>query len=261
MTAQDIINHLVVRYAKDWVCVSQCKTGSTYLGNFSQIDLWAMRKSWTAEKGVVRAFEIKVARADYWRDEKWRDYLPYCNEFYFVCPSRLIKAEEVPGDVGLIWVADDGRPTTKKKAKYELKTVSDKVYRYILMHRATIDAPAQPVDNAAYWRAWLADKRENKSLGHAVGRALQAEVAERVDRVELECDRLRAENERLAIVRAWLEKNGVTLNNYDSQAGVERKITNVLGGDIIGLSALLAELKTRIEQVEHLIKNSLMPGV
>ena len=33
--------------------------------------------------GEVVIIEVKVSYQDYKRDEKWREYLPYCDRFYF----------------------------------------------------------------------------------------------------------------------------------------------------------------------------------
>jgi len=53
--------------------------------------------------------EIKVAKADLIGDSKWRDYLEYCDRFYWAVPPALVPILEheryLPGEAGLI-VAD-----------------------------------------------------------------------------------------------------------------------------------------------------------
>src|SRR5437764_12588422 len=60
-------------------------------------------------KGSLTIVEIKVAKADLVGDGKWRDYLDYCDRFYWAVPAFLARVldEEryVLRDPGLI-VAD-----------------------------------------------------------------------------------------------------------------------------------------------------------
>ena len=60
-------------------------------------------------KGCLTIVEIKVAKADLVGDCKWRDYLDYCDQFYWAVPAalaRLLEEERfLPGEAGLI-VAD-----------------------------------------------------------------------------------------------------------------------------------------------------------
>jgi hypothetical protein len=60
-------------------------------------------------KGGFTIVEIKVARADLLGDAKWRDYLDYCDRFFWAVPPHLAHILEeqryLPGEAGLI-VAD-----------------------------------------------------------------------------------------------------------------------------------------------------------
>ena len=60
-------------------------------------------------KGGLTIVEIKVAKADLVGDAKWRDYLDYCDRFYWAVPASLARLLEherfLPGEAGLI-VAD-----------------------------------------------------------------------------------------------------------------------------------------------------------
>ena len=74
------------------------------LGNGRRADLMAIDS-----RGSLTIVEIKVAKADLIGDCKWRDYLDYCDRFYWAVPPHLaaILDEDsyLPGDAGLI-VAD-----------------------------------------------------------------------------------------------------------------------------------------------------------
>ena len=75
------------------------------LGNGRRADLMALDG-----KGQITIVEIKVSRADLRGDMKWRDYLEYCDRFFWAVPAgfALEPFEEdwfLPGTCGLI-VAD-----------------------------------------------------------------------------------------------------------------------------------------------------------
>jgi hypothetical protein len=57
-----------------------------------------------APDGGFTIVEIKSSVADYRADRKWRDYLPYCDWFYFCVPEEFPQ-DILPEETGLI-VAD-----------------------------------------------------------------------------------------------------------------------------------------------------------
>lgn len=57
-----------------------------------------------SEDGDFTAVEIKCSLADFRGDEKWPDYLHYCDRYYFAVPDGF-PVEVLPHDQGLI-VAD-----------------------------------------------------------------------------------------------------------------------------------------------------------
>ena len=57
-----------------------------------------------SEAGEIAAVEIKVSLADFRTDEKWSEYLAFCDRYYFAVPEGF-PVEVLPGDLGLI-VAD-----------------------------------------------------------------------------------------------------------------------------------------------------------
>ena len=54
--------------------------------------------------GEIAIVEIKTSATDFRADAKWRDYVPYCNAFYFAVPEDFPR-DLLPADCGLI-VAD-----------------------------------------------------------------------------------------------------------------------------------------------------------
>ena len=57
-----------------------------------------------SDSGEIVAVEIKVSLADLRADEKWTEYLEYCDRFYFAVPENFPQ-EALPAEHGLI-VAD-----------------------------------------------------------------------------------------------------------------------------------------------------------
>lgn len=78
----------------------QVKTGSSYIGKPRILDAVAIRPSWASP--CITGYEIKVDRGDFLHDDKWREYLPYTNEFCFVAPKGIIKESELPAEIGLM---------------------------------------------------------------------------------------------------------------------------------------------------------------
>jgi hypothetical protein len=67
-------------------------------------------------KFIVDIFECKVTRNDFIQDlnsKKYEKYLSYCNRFYYACLAGITTAEEMPPDVGLIIMGENGWRTVK----------------------------------------------------------------------------------------------------------------------------------------------------
>jgi hypothetical protein len=72
------------------------------LGNGRRADLMGL-----CPKGLVTIVEVKVSRADLLGDQKWTDYLDYCDRFYWAIPDTLdsellSRAGKLPDRAGLI---------------------------------------------------------------------------------------------------------------------------------------------------------------
>lgn len=69
------------------------------LGNGRRVDLMALGRS-----GLLTIVEVKSSLADYRSDDKWREYLPWCDAFYFAVAEDFDRTV-FPDGVGII-VAD-----------------------------------------------------------------------------------------------------------------------------------------------------------
>lgn len=65
-------------------------------------------------KGRFTIVEIKTSLADFRADAKWREYLEFCDRYYFAVPVHFPR-EVLPGDHGLI-VADPWEATVLRPA-------------------------------------------------------------------------------------------------------------------------------------------------
>ena len=152
MTADIILQALKNRHWKD-VFIPECKTGPTWFNPaLRRMDAWVMRRSWT--RFATIAYEIKVSRGDFLADTKWREYLPYCHELYFICPWGLIKPDEINGDAGLCWVSKNGqRIYTRKCVEQRDIEIPIEMLIHIVMSRTIIMRPHELIAlNTENWR-------------------------------------------------------------------------------------------------------------
>jgi hypothetical protein len=249
--AKAVLQLLRDRHADD-VFVSECKNGPTHIADDLQIlDAWVMRKSWAHP--LIIGYEIKVARSDFMQDTKWQGYLKWCNEFYFVCPSNVIRPEELPPEVGLIWCSKNmTRLFSKRKAVYRQIDSPDALFRYILMARARITRDQQPKENnIAYWKKWMKQREGKLLLGRSVSRRLNKVVDEQIDKVARENKRLKTRSEELEEIRELLHKLGID-SDWISSYAVERRIAELQGALPKGLES---SIKRTISALENFQQN------
>jgi hypothetical protein len=74
-------------------------------------------------KFIMNIYECKVSRSDFVQDlksKKYEKYLPYCNRFYYACLAGITTPEEMPPDVGLMIMGDNGWRTVKAAKKRDV---------------------------------------------------------------------------------------------------------------------------------------------
>lgn len=140
-----------------------------------RFDAYAIKKSWANLK--YTGYEIKTARGDFLQDDKWRGYLPYCNEFWWVCPKDLIKKEEVAEGCGLIYVyPETGAMRKVVKAKFRNIEPPHEIMLHALMWRETSNPYPFHSSKREYFQSWLEHKRMDNCLGENVSRELSKEI-------------------------------------------------------------------------------------
>lgn len=221
ITAKDIKYLLSQKHSED-VFVEECKNGSTYYStDLLKIDAWAMKKSWKNPLSI--AYEIKINRNDFLNDTKWRNYLLYCNEFYFVCPHGLIDKSELPEESGLIYCSKTGNKLyTKKKSPHREIEIPEELLKYILFSRTIITREIEE-NSMAYWQDWLMNERYKKDLGMRVSKAIQKTV----DDVKSQNIQLNNKNESLEIIKKVAEKLGIVPSKWLYEEDVERKFKSI----------------------------------
>lgn len=85
--------------------------------------------------GKIYEYEIKISRSDFFKDFEKKDKHEkmqqgkMANRFYFVVPTCLVKISEVPPQYGLIYVNEEGKISTVKRAKeLHKENVGEKFY-------------------------------------------------------------------------------------------------------------------------------------
>lgn len=190
--------------------LTECKTCSTYFPDPQGLlifDGLAITKSYT--KPNIIGYEIKVARNDFTRDNKWHLYLQYCNEFYFVCPKGLIVKDELPDNVGLIWYDPDAKQILRTVKKAQYRNIDEPVglYKYIIYSRLDEDRIPFYEDKAEYVRDYLEDRKDKKYIGSTLG----SKMAKELEAAYTELDRVKGKKEA---VDRW-EKVEKLLRKYD----------------------------------------------
>ncbi len=224
--AKNILALLLMKHSRDFVCVPECKTGGSIASRYQSIDLWCMAKSWARPKTI--AYEIKISRNDFLRDDKWRTYLDYCSEFYFAAPPGIIDPSELPDEAGLLICSKNAKILyIKKKAPERTVKIPESIFRYILMWRTEI-CGERSTDHTQYWQDWLRKKSEKRDLGYLVSKTIRKHV----NKVDLKNEGLRRENKRLQDTKDVLDKLGFKTHemDWDTENRLRRRIQEINTG-------------------------------
>lgn len=218
-----VLRALSAKHQED-VFVAECKNGPTQTGAHARLDAWVMMKSWANPRTI--GYEIKVSRSDFLQDQKWRSYLPMCNELYFCAPKGLIKQDELSAECGLVELVGESRLVTRKRAPYREIEHPEDLFRYILMCRTTIAGESVGISSRAErLKQWLLNQDEKSKLGYEVSQS----VCKHVQRVERENERLAKQNSELADVKAFLTSINISSREieYGGRWSVERRLKEI----------------------------------
>jgi len=187
----DMIKRALSKRHREDFFLTEVKTGPTGYEHH-RIDALAIKKSWA--NPCITAYEVKVDRSDFARDDKWPAYLQNCHQFAFVCPKGLIQPEELPEEVGLIYYNSETEAlVTKRKPAYRNVTVPSNLLMYIIMTRLENDRHPFFSSQREYIEAYLQDKDERKEIGESFG----IKVTEEIGKLRRELERLSDRKEKL----------------------------------------------------------------
>ena len=157
---------------QEWNIFFEVKNGPTWnarRGKLLIMDGLAIKKSWANPRFV--GYEIKTSRSDFLNDEKWRGYLEYCHQLYFVCPKKLISRKEIEAmdeNVGLMYYNPEyencGLHTMKAPVIRNIEIDTNMLY-YIIMSKLEPDKYPFFSSKKEYFKKWLHEKQSNKNFG------------------------------------------------------------------------------------------------
>lgn len=224
-TSRDIKMALAKYHPNDFF-ISECKTDSTYFAGPQGLlifDGLAVTRSYTGP--CITGYEIKISRSDFQRDNKYHLYLQYCNEFYFVVPAGLLKKEEIPDNMGLIYYyPESGKLLKKKRALYRQIEEPVGIYKYIIYSRLEQDRTPFYEERADYAKAYIEDKAKKQAIGRQLGSKMAKELAEAYCRLAV----LKEKEDRLELLDSLINvmnKNGICCR---SQGGYVEKLDEAL---------------------------------
>jgi hypothetical protein len=231
MTAGELLALLKYRHVSD-IFISECKDGGTWdRSTHRRMDAWTIRTSYS--NPLTIAYEIKVSRSDFLADKKWQDYLPLCDEFYFVCPNGMIDPRELSPEAGLLWTTKKGDSLRIKKRPTRRKVViPEKMYRYLLFSRCEIidrEKLKKQRSTKKFWEDWLINKKINSRFGENVSLGVAKKMKEKISDVEEKARLVKFENDRLTEIKELVESLGVDISSWDSVSQVEKKLKEKVG--------------------------------
>lgn len=196
ITSADLLGLLENRHHAD-IFVPECKNGPTHSASHIRMDAWCMRHSWTNPQ--ITGYEIKISRSDFMEDDKWRGYLKYCHDFYFVAPPGIIDPAELPPEAGLLVCSKNCKMLYKKKKSAGTGTddIPHTLWMYLLICRSVITGESQGAkipraDKAKYWKEWLEEEEGFNSVGWKVSKRLREQYREMEDQRNMARNNLEA---------------------------------------------------------------------
>jgi hypothetical protein len=138
----------------------------------------------------------------------------------------MVRREELPIEIGLIWYDPDTKSlSVKKKPPPRKIEISSDMLLYIIYSRLESDRIPFYSDRTEYWRAWLENKRNNEQLGCQVRSKLLEEI-KRLERELATANRYGREGEReeYARLRKVMEAHGLTFWDHNPDKWLEGRL-------------------------------------
>lgn len=259
LTARDVVEALRKHHTQD-VFFSEVKTGATWgaiPGGLQRLDGIAMKKSWAHP--CITGYEVKVARNDFLRDEKWPQYRDVCHRLYFACPKGLIKPEELADDVGLIYINPETKAvTTRKAARYrDIELPTDLLYYLIIcrLDNSRDDSVSRRmlIDDL---RAYAEGKKDFKAMGCQIASRLAEDMRRVSDENKDLKHRMEGVEEREARVdrlQDALHEMGIWLGSEPERAAreIKMRMTGLSSLEVAQFERGLTSLESALNMLRH----------
>lgn len=224
--ADQIEHQLELKHRQDGF-FSQVKNGPSWTSNNLLIlDAIAIKKSWS--KPLITGYEIKVDRGDFVRDSKWIHYLQYCHKFYFVCPRDLIKPDELPSEVGLMYCNPETLAlSTKRAAPLRHVDLPTEMLYYIIMSKLESDRHPFFSNRREFFEALVQDKNGREDLGRKLNEKTVAyirELRDRAEEAERKAQRFEHRVEEAKHLEKIIRNAGIDTRRWNWQEDIERAL-------------------------------------
>lgn len=246
-----ILKELAARHTDDFF-MTEVKDGPTQYGTHYRMDAVAVKKSWAHP--CVTAYEVKVNRQDFLRDEKWPVYLNYCHKFSFACPEGLIQKDELPPEVGLYWYRGSNRPfKILRHPVYRTVEIPESFFMYVIMSKIQSDRWPFFDGKEEYFREWLENKRHMHEVGINFGYQIAQKIADL--RREVRKANGKAEEAKEAVTFQakaiiLLRQYGIAWQNETWIDGLKRYLESGTKGNDFWLSKAIEHAKGTLNYLE-----------
>lgn len=254
--ADVVLAALAKRHRENETFLTEVKTGPTQVASryeLQKIDALAIKHSWA--NPCFTGYEVKVSRSDFTGDSKWANYLNYCHRFYFACPAGLIKPEELPDEVGLVWVnPETGGWSVRKAGPFRPIEIRWEMLYYILISRTEPDRYPFFSSRREMFEAYLEDREDGRMISLHVGQKWQRELEAIKQRVS-EMERQVKASEIGLQVLGLLEEHKINVRGwrgFDPAPLLERLNSSAPPG----LIRRLTEAQYAVEQAIRLVQTS-----
>ena len=234
----------------DDVFLTEVKNGKSWgpKGQLLILDALAIKKSWASP--CFTGYEVKVARGDFMRDQKWPGYLQYCHQFYFACPQGLIHLDELPKEVGLIYYnPEKDCISTKRKALHRPIEISSEMLMYIVMSKLNSDRHPFFSTRREMFEAIRQDKKDRKELGQYVAQKT-SELIDELKTNKRQFETMKDDSEKLKEIIKVLRAHGI--NTYwNIPESLDKALTTNMNPEILNkverIGALAAEVNNLMQ--------------
>lgn len=249
----DVIKYALSKRHSDELFLTEVKTGPSTMSETLRFDALSIKLSWT--KPCFTGYEVKVSRNDFLHDDKFIHYRKYCHRLYIVCPKEMIKPEEVPEDIGLMYYNPD-RETLfiKRTARIHVIEIPGDLLYYILMSR--LDREKHPFFSSQreHILAYLEDKETRDGLSSQFKSKMAKDVDDAKEKVksltyELEAYKEKAD-ERDNIVKLLRDKGLIGNWSYDLVEDIKDALIKPFPSE---LYTAVSKIKNSVEILDKML--------